>query len=812
MNPALALAAHKLRAGWRAWAALALLTALAGGVVLTAVAGAIRTDTAYPRFLAASHAAGMLVAPAQSGTGGYDAAIGTLPGVTASAPVVGLLVQPANADGTPDNSASVIASLDGRYGSVLEIPKMLAGRLPAANAPGEMAVSRIGALQLHLHVGSALPVIATDQSPTPKVRRLTVHITGIYVNSGSVVAVNYQDQAAQLWASAALYRELGPSFEAFDGAFVTVRPGTSVSELTARAQVLAGGYKATGGQVFVADESAQAATVERAIRPQAVALALFALAVALTALLIVGQVAARALTAAAADNATLAALGMTRRQLLAAGLLDVAATVAVGSAAAVLIAIAASPLMPIGPARLAEPDPGLSVNGPVLAFGFAGICVLLLARVVATAWRQAAVRPAAAGSAVEPAGPRRGTRLAARLAAAGAPLAAVTGVRLALDPGHGRASVSVRSALLGLAVAVAAVAVAVTFGANLLRLVDTPRLYGQDWDVAIEGQFDTTMTADYFTRTSGLVAGISGVTFGVHGTVSIGGTVIPAIGLAGWTGPVMSSTVLSGRPPARPDEIALGALVLRRLGLHLGQPVTVTTPGGRLRMRITGSAVFPYFGQGSFTPTDAGQGAEVTADVLAPQSNAAEKDAGYNFALVKFAPGPARQADMAAFQRAWEPFCASIGQTTCLVTDQRPNTVNNYAAIDATPAVLAAVLALLGLGVLAQFTVSAARRSRREYAILKVLGLARRDLRSIAFWQAGTVAIAALAVGVPLGIAAGRVAWQLFAGQAGLPPDTLTPLSVLWMIPATAGAALLVAAPVARSVARLPASVALRTE
>ena len=47
------VAAHKLRASWRGWTALAVLIALAGGAVLTAVAGAIRTDTAYPRFLAA---------------------------------------------------------------------------------------------------------------------------------------------------------------------------------------------------------------------------------------------------------------------------------------------------------------------------------------------------------------------------------------------------------------------------------------------------------------------------------------------------------------------------------------------------------------------------------------------------------------------------------------------------------------------------------------------------------------------------------------------------------------------------------------
>ena len=43
----------------------------------------------------------------------------------------------------------------------------------------------------------------------------------------------------------------------------------------------------------MADETVQAAAVERSIRPQAVALALFALVLAVTALLTVGQAASR---------------------------------------------------------------------------------------------------------------------------------------------------------------------------------------------------------------------------------------------------------------------------------------------------------------------------------------------------------------------------------------------------------------------------------------------------------------------------------------------------------------------------------------
>jgi putative ABC transport system permease protein len=365
--------------------------------------------------------------------------------------------------------------------------------------------------------------------------------------------------------------------------------------------------------------------------------------------------------------------------------------------------------------------------------------------------------------------------------------------------------------MLGLAIAVAAVAGAGTFGANLLRLVSTPSLYGQAWDIAFDGQF-ATVTPKQFSQLTAHVTGITDVTFGIHGTVTIGKSVIPAIGLAPGAGPMMSSTVLDGRPPATGSEIALGASVLRDLGLRIGQTVSVSTPVGTRPMRITGSAAFPYFGQGSFTPTDAGQGAETTAAVLAPLSNASNGAPGYNFALVSFAPGPAKQANIAAFQRAWSSFCANIGQTTCIVTDQRPNTVSNFAAIDATPEILAGVLAVLGLAVLAQFILASGRRRRRDFALLKVLGMFRRDLSAVAFWQVATVTAVALVVGVPLGIAGGRWAWQLFADQAGLPPDAITPLPVLWMIPATLLVAALIALPPARSVARVPAAATLRSE
>jgi hypothetical protein len=63
------------------------------------------------------------------------------------------------------------------------------------------------------------------------------------------------------------------------------------------------------------------------------------------------------------------------------------------------------------------------------------------------------------------------------------------------------------------------------------------------------------------------------------------------------------------------------ARVLRRIGRTVGQIVIVTANGRGQQDRIVGRAVFPNFGQGGFTPTDLGLGAETTAAVLQPQAS-----------------------------------------------------------------------------------------------------------------------------------------------------------------------------------------------
>lgn len=808
MRAVLRLAVHKLRARWQGWVVLALLVGLGGGAVLTAAAGALRTDSAYPRFLEKSKASDVLVSPIGGpGFGGYYKALARLPDVAAIAPLVGLQALPVES-GAKMADASVIAPLDGRLGHLLEIPKMLAGRQPAADRPAEVMVNQIAAQSLHLQVGSRLEMGAFAGEDIGPTRLLSEQVVGIMVTRGSVVPATDLDRIPVIIASAALFRELGPRYEGFDGAYVKLRPGAPLGGFNQMAQALARGFPATGGQVIVTDETTQAATIERSIRPQAAALALFALVLALSALLIVGQVASRLLLAASQDNGTLAVLGMTRGQLLAAGLVEVGTAAAAGAVMACAVAIAASPLMPIGPARLAEPDPGVSVDIAVLAVGVGTIVSLLLARVAWPAWRQATRHPEEHSPAEVP---DRHSRTAEWLARVGAPVTAVTGVRLALDSGQGRTAAPVRSALLGTALAVAAVAAAVTFGANLLHLVNTPRLYGQDWDVALDLQF-STITPQRFDALTARVPGIAGWTYGFHGTLGIGRTVVPAIGLAAGRGPLESPTLQAGHPPQSVQQIVLGTSLLSRTGLHVGQSLPVTAGGHRQLARIVGSAVFPYFGEGSFTPTDLGEGAEGTASLLESQADPAANGGGYNFVLVKFVPGPRKAVDITDFERAMGPLCATIEQSTCVVTDQRPNAVANYARIDGTPDVLAGILAVLGLAMLTQFIVASARRRRRDFAIMKVLGLIRRQLNAVTAWQVTTLTGLALLVGIPLGVAGGHWAWELFAANVGLSPDATTPMSLLLIIPVTIVAANVIALRPGRLAARLSPAAVLRAE
>jgi ABC-type lipoprotein release transport system permease subunit len=100
--------------------------------------------------------------------------------------------------------------------------------------------------------------------------------------------------------------------------------------------------------------------------------------------------------------------------------------------------------------------------------------------------------------------------------------------------------------------------------------------------------------------------------------------------------------------------------------------------------------------------------------------------------------------------------------------------------------------------------VSVSRR-RREVGLLKVLGFVNRQVASAVIWQATTLALIGIIIGVPLGVVAGRDVWGAFANNLGAVPVSVVPIWLVCVM--VAGVAV-----VANLIAIAPAMVATRAK
>jgi ABC-type lipoprotein release transport system permease subunit len=809
----------ELRQQWRTSLALAVLLGLIAGIALTAAVGARRTVTAYPRFLRQSHAADLLVSPARSGFHGYFRAVARLPEV-ASADAAAFLQMSLPVPGASPFSGMVAeASSFGGEGVAINRVKIDAGRTFDAADPRAVMINQQLADRAHVRPGGTLHLIGYPQrNGNPDVAhavRLAFRVSAIVTFADEIVPVAGELGEPRVLLSPAFSRT--PRAQSFNpaggGAYVVLRPGADAVAFTGKAATLARRYRV--GSVQVVHLATAHAATQRAIRPEGAALAIFAALAGLIALAIIGQLLSRQLVLDSAEFPVLRALGMGRSDLAVLSLARVAIVTTAGAAVAVAVAVAASPLMPIGPARFAEPSPGAEVNLAILGAGFTLIAIAPLLAVT-----PAAVRAAARGALglAEPAAPVRPSRLGSALGLAGS-VPGSLGVRMAFQPGHGRTTVPVRSAFVGTMMAVAAVVAAMVFGASLLGLVGTPHRYGQNWAQQLDMQVGS-VPLTFGTRVLAKVRGLTGYAGGDYGQVSIAalgssrGAVVPAIGLDQLreTGFL---TLLAGRVPARPGEIALGPRTLRTLGLHLGQRVEVGANGRTPSpMRVVGSAVLAGFKVGGGSATDLGTGAVVPASVLS-QPNApfcGPPQTCYNFFLLRYRPG----TDLRAAGRRLQTVVTRAGcpRGLCLVTtDQRPSDIQDYTSVRDTPLILGAVLVLLGVGTLAHVLLSGVRRRRRDFAVLKALGLRRSQLLRLVAWQASALAAAPVLAGLPLGLLVGRWAWLVFANSAGVGSAADVPaVLVLLIIPVTLILANLIAAGPGWTAARVRPALVLRSE
>jgi ABC-type lipoprotein release transport system permease subunit len=109
----------------------------------------------------------------------------------------------------------------------------------------------------------------------------------------------------------------------------------------------------------------------------------------------------------------------------------------------------------------------------------------------------------------------------------------------------------------------------------------------------------------------------------------------------------------------------------------------------------------------------------------------------------------------------------------------QPLVIVNLARIRAIPFLLAGLVALLAVLTVVHVMLTSVRNRRRDVAVLRSLGADRPWVSRAVHWQATTFSLVPLAIGVPLGLSAGRGVFYAFVDRVGAVPDASFPFLLL---------------------------------
>ncbi len=800
-----------------------------GGVALAALAGARLTESSFPTYVASTNPSTVGIFsryddPALGITTGYDPVVATeiahLPMVTRSTTTIvfdgnidlssisGVHFRPSAGEAPP----AFLGSLDGEFSSMDRVT-LLTGRLADPGRADEAVMNTQAAQQLGVHVGSVIHIpfytdaqVHSPASSQPHVA--TVKLVGVVILSRDVIesddaALN----AATVIFSPALTHELALTSATGTETFLQLAGGTSdAKEVFAAAYLVDRFASHFPAQVTTAFEP----SAQQSVTPEALALAVFGAIAGLSVLLIAGLMISRLLRERSDDVAPMRALGADRAMLTGDALSTVTGAVVIGSLLAIGVAVALSPLAPLGPVRAVYPNHGVSYDWTVLGLGLL-ILVLALTSAAALVAHRNSSRVAASRTSL----PRREPTWARAAAATGLPVSMETGVRLALGPGRGRDAAPIRSAIAGAVLAITVLVTAVTFGASLNNLVAHPPLYGWNWDYALLSSFAgaedlpahqvaTMLDQDHDVQSW---SGINLVTAKLDGQrVQV---------LAERPGATVAPPVLSGHALTAANEIMLGASTMASLHGRVGDTVTMSTGLSRpLRLLIVGTVSMPALTQMS----GAGTGAVAsTGDFPAALLNIQDAQVpGPNIVLIRIRSGvspSAARRSLEGINTRINELPVSSGLGGGVISLLRPVEIVNFRSMGTTPAVLAGSVAAGALLALGLTLAAAVRRRRRELALLKTLGFTRRQLAESVATQAMVAPVVGVAIGMPLGIVIGRQLWLLFANSINVVPEPTVP--PLYMVLIAAGAiilAIVAAALPGLRAAQTPAALALRAE
>ena len=311
----------------------------------------------------------------------------------------------------------------------------------------------------------------------------------------------------------------------------------------------------------------------------------------------------------------------------------------------------------------------------------------------------------------------------------------------------------------------------VTFGSSLDTLVSHPALYGWNWNYDMDGGGGLGdvpgRAAAKALDADPLVQAWTGV---YYSSLTVDGVNVPVLGAK--PGAAVAPPLLSGHGLQEANQVVLGASTLRSLHKQLGDTVQVRIHGSKpVTLRIVGTATLPPIGVVGSSHLEMGTGAMLSYRIIpAPARNLFQSSRpGPNAILVRTKGGNSRAA-LASLQ--------SIGRRVDIGLNGgsvfgvvRPAEILNYGSLGSTPLLLGAALAIGAAAALGITLVTSVRRRRHDLAILKTLGFTRGQLAIAVAVQASVAAILGCAVGIPAGIALGRVLWDLFAADISAVPD-----------------------------------------
>jgi hypothetical protein len=260
----------------------------------------------------------------------------------------------------------------------------------------------------------------------------------------------------------------------------------------------------------------------------------------------------------------------------------------------------------------------------------------------------------------------------------------------------------------------------------------------------------------------------------------------------------VSIVSLSGRAPDSSGEVALGPATAKNLHVQVGSVVDISGH------RFTVSGI-------SFVPNDPHNDYTDGAWLTRPAYDAVQPDQAkdkFHEVRFNFAPGVDGAAAVKRLPDGLAP--GGIGPwDQVFPVDQQVE----LSSVRVQPLLLGGFLVLLALAAVGHGLATAVRRRRHDVAVLRSLGMTRRQARLTIAVQATVLAAFGLLFGIPLGIAAGRSSWQWLANAT--PVVYVAPLAALAIylaIPGAVAIANTLAAWPARRAARMRVADVLRAE